>query len=47
MGPVTKTDDAEEFLAAVNELYAYEGGDIPEMYWQGLQVGAMESLIFF
>lgn len=38
VGPVTKTDDSDEFLAAVNKLNAFEGGDIPEMYWQGLQL---------
>ncbi|XP_068237397.1 von Willebrand factor A domain-containing protein 7-like [Palaemon carinicauda] len=38
VGPVTKTDDPKEFLAAVDALYPDGGGDFPEMFWGGLQL---------
>ncbi|XP_063860185.1 von Willebrand factor A domain-containing protein 7-like [Scylla paramamosain] len=38
VGPVTKTDNPDDFLNAVNSLKPHGGDDIPEMYWQGLQL---------
>nr|XP_045594468.1 von Willebrand factor A domain-containing protein 7-like isoform X1 [Procambarus clarkii] len=38
VGPLLKTDDSEEFLAAVNALTAGGGGDEPEKFWSGLQL---------
>lgn len=38
VGPVSKTDNATEFLAAVDSLSASGGGDGPEMFWEGLHV---------
>ncbi|CAL4124402.1 unnamed protein product, partial [Meganyctiphanes norvegica] len=38
VGPILKTEDADEFLAAVNDLTASGGGDLPEMFWQALQL---------
>ncbi|MPC24810.1 von Willebrand factor A domain-containing protein 7 [Portunus trituberculatus] len=38
VGPVTKTDNPDDFLDAVNSLRPHGGDDIPEMYWQGLQL---------
>nr|XP_045609987.1 von Willebrand factor A domain-containing protein 7-like isoform X1 [Procambarus clarkii] len=37
-GPGLRTDNATEFLEAVNALYAHNGGDIEEMFWSGLQL---------
>ncbi|KAK7027488.1 Von Willebrand factor A domain containing 7 [Halocaridina rubra] len=39
VGPVTRTDDPIVFLDAVNSLTASGGGDVPELFWGGLQVG--------
>ncbi|XP_027213280.2 von Willebrand factor A domain-containing protein 7 [Penaeus vannamei] len=38
VGPLTKTDDPEVFLDAVNALHAQYGGDAPELFWHGLQL---------
>ncbi|XP_063592197.1 von Willebrand factor A domain-containing protein 7-like [Penaeus indicus] len=38
VGPLTKTDDPEVFLDAVNALHAEYGGDAPELFWHGLQL---------
>ncbi|XP_042873279.1 von Willebrand factor A domain-containing protein 7-like [Penaeus japonicus] len=38
VGPLTKTDDPEVFLEAVNALQAQYGGDAPELFWHGLQL---------
>lgn len=38
VGPVTRTEDSKEFLDAVNALSATGGGDLPEMFWGGLQL---------
>ncbi|XP_037789699.1 von Willebrand factor A domain-containing protein 7-like [Penaeus monodon] len=38
VGPLTKTDDPEVFLDAVNALHAEYGGDVPELFWHGLQL---------
>ncbi|XP_064098255.1 von Willebrand factor A domain-containing protein 7-like [Macrobrachium nipponense] len=39
VGPVTKTDDAKAFLAAVDALYPHGGGsDYSEMFWSGVQL---------
>ncbi|XP_071536581.1 von Willebrand factor A domain-containing protein 7-like [Panulirus ornatus] len=38
VGPLLTTDDAQEFLEAVEDLVPYGGGDGPEMFWGGLQL---------
>ncbi|XP_063588366.1 von Willebrand factor A domain-containing protein 7-like isoform X2 [Penaeus indicus] len=43
VGPVVSTSDPQEFLDAVNALYAHGGGDGPEMFWGGLQMALKET----